>query len=252
MFLKLFGLIFFLCSIEHSFAWGLKGHQITVQIAEKFLTPKARKEIGKIFKQEGLSQHAYWADKVAYVKEWKYTAPWHYVSVSDEGEFENEDTSTPDNILKAIQFCSSSLSSDLSQEEKETRLKFLIHLMGDIHQPLHVGRKEDEGGNKVKVYFGKKSNLHSLWDTAFIEKQGLSSEEYVARLVTQNRSVDELNKSFDETILIKENLEHRSFIYSFKDLKIDEKYEKQALEVIEARLWLGGIRLAALLNKIFI
>lgn len=242
-------LLFFLIPRAH--AWGLKGHQITVQIAELYLTPKAKRELSKILGKKSLSEHAYWADKIAYTSEWKHTQPWHYISITDQGEYGSLDTPTPENILSALRLCILNLSSDMSASEKKNWLKFLIHFTGDIHQPLHMGRKEDEGGNKIAVIYGKKTNLHSIWDTGFIEKQELTSEDYVIRLRSQNRRTEDLKKNFDEQVLIKENLEIRPFVYSFKDAHIDPAYEAQAVQIIEERLWTGGIRLAALLNKIF-
>lgn len=242
--------ILFLHSGE-AHAWGFKGHQITALIAEGYLTPKAKKEISKILGKKPLSSHAFWADKVAYTPEWQHTQPWHYINITDLGEYEKLETSHPVNILTALRVCVLKLSSEIPDSEKVIWLKFLIHFVGDIHQPLHMGRKEDEGGNKIPMVYGKSLNLHSVWDTGFIEKQGLNSQAYVARLRTQGHKADELTMIFDEQVLIKENLEIRPFVYSFKDAQIDQAYEAKAVQIIDARLWTGGIRLAALLNSIF-
>lgn len=246
-------LILLLCALQssQSFGWGQKGHEITVQIAEKFLSKKAKAGIRKILKKETLTQGVFWPDRVAYTKDWKHTQPWHYINVTDEGQFTVHDSHNPENILSALRYCVAGLGSEASTEEKATLLKFFIHFLGDIHQPLHAGRKDDEGGNKISVFFIKKTNLHAVWDTGIIEKQGLTTEDYVARLVSQNRSTEELKGDFQEIVLIRENLEHRPFIYSFSEGTIDEKYEARALEIIDGRLWTGGIRLAAELNRIF-
>lgn len=244
-----FSILFFVSNKAH--AWGLKGHQITAQIAESYLTPKAKIEISKILGKKSLSYHAFWADKIAYTPEGKYTQPWHYINITDQGEFGSLNTPTPENILSALRLCVSNLSSDIPASEKKNWLKFLIHFVGDIHQPLHMGRKEDEGGNKIPMVYGKSLNLHSVWDTGFIEKLGLTPEEYVIRLRSQERKADELKMIFEEQVLIKENLEIRPFVYSFKDAQIDQAYEAQAIQIIDARLWTGGLRLAALLNTIF-
>lgn len=245
----LFSFLSILSSRAH--AWGFKGHQITAQIAELHLTPKAKKEISKILGKKSLSDHSFWADKIAYTPEWKHTQPWHYINITDQGEHESLDTPIPENILSIMRLCVLNLSSEMPASEKKNWLKFLIHFVGDVHQPLHMGRKEDEGGNKIPMVFGKSLNLHSVWDTGLIEKQGLTSAEYVTRLRSQEQKLDELKSKYDEQVLIKENLEIRPFVYSFKDGQIDQAYEAQAIQIIDGRLWTGGLRLAALLNSIF-
>jgi hypothetical protein len=109
-----------------------------------------------------------YADKVRSQEAYKYTAPWHYINMRpglNEHDFRDSVIKQQrDNVYSALHKCEKDLADPAkSREEKIFALKFIIHLMGDLHQPMHVSRSEDQGGNKIKVTFlGKPGNLHGL------------------------------------------------------------------------------------------
>lgn len=235
-----------------SFAWGPKGQEITVRIAENFLTPKVSAKLMKITSNQKLSSFATWADQARNSAEWKETDTWHYINVGDDGNYQHGPISSPLDVQDAIVFSFEKLNSNLPDEQKLIWLKFLIHFVGDIHQPMHIGREADRGGNSTIVDYGKKMNLHFLWDSAILESRNLSVNDYVMRLSAQSRPTTVLTQIFDANIVIKENFTLRPFMYNFKNNKISSDYEKQALEIIDDRLWIGGLRLAQLLNSLSI
>lgn len=230
---------------SYAFAWGPKGQQITVKVAEAYLTPSAKNKIAVILSGQSLSSFATWADQVRSTPEWSHTSTWHYVDVAD-AKIQDQ------NVMTAIDNAFEILTSSAENSEKEIWLKFLIHFVGDLHQPMHVGRPDDRGGNSTKVsYDGKNINLHALWDSSFIEKQGLDVDKFVVKLISQNRSMQYLTEEFDSQIVVDENLALRDFLYSFKGNKIDKVYEREAIKVTDDKLWMGGLRLASILNSVF-
>lgn len=230
------------------YAWGPKGQEITVIIAENHLTPNAKKGIQKIIGNNSrLSKFSTWADQARNSEEWSHTSGWHYINVEDSGSY----ITSPEDVTGAIEYSLDQLKSNISIAEKLTWLKFLIHFVGDLHQPMHVGKPQDRGGNSTMVNYGREMNLHFLWDSAIIDRQNLSVVNYVTKLNSRNMSRIPLQKIFTLDEIVKENLLHRKFVYSFKNRMIDQSYEKQSVLIIDERLWTGGLRLAQLLNQLF-
>jgi hypothetical protein len=134
-------------------------------------------------------------------------------------------------------------------------LKLLIHIVGDVHQPLHVGRPEDQGGNKIKVmWFGVSYNLHSVWDNQLINFQQLSYTEYakavnhISRQEKKEMSREPVSEWFWQSYQLAEKV--------YADIKqpeqkLDYKYNYDYLEALNRQLLRGGVHLAALLNEIF-
>lgn len=244
--------LFALCMIVHTslaLAWGPTGQTITVQIAEKFLTPQARQKVLQLTGNKALSSFAIWADGVRNTPDWGQTGVWHYINVDDRGNYQHESGGAPDDVLSALQFCIKNFKEG-NPNQRLDWLKFIVHLVGDIHQPMHVGNPNDRGGNETTVIYGKSMNLHFLWDSAMIDRSKLSPADYTARLISQSRPQNALKEMFDPNVVISENFALRKFLYSYKNGKIDGQYEQQALVIIDERLWTGGLRLASLLNSI--
>lgn len=153
-----------------SMAWGLLGHRIVGEIANSYLSPKAKAAIKEILGDESLAMCANWADFIKSDPSYNYLSPWHYVdfkagmSCEDVKKYLAIDTAT--DAYTKINFLVSELKKkNVAKEKKVMYLRLLVHIVGDIHQPLHTGHEEDQGGNKVYVqWFGQKTNLHSVWD----------------------------------------------------------------------------------------
>ncbi|HEV8079297.1 MAG TPA: S1/P1 nuclease, partial [Chitinophagaceae bacterium] len=165
-------------------AWGVLGHRIVGQIAESYLTPYAKKEVIKLLGTETIAMATNWPDFIKSDTTFNYLSRWHYINIKEGLTFKEVTT-----ILKAdtavdaytkINFLVKQLKNKLlTKEIKAFYLKLLIHIVGDIHQPLHVGRPDDQGGNKISVlWFNAPSNLHQVWDSRLIDFQQLSYTEY--------------------------------------------------------------------------
>ena len=134
-------------------------------------------------------------------------------------------------------------------------LKFLIHFVGDVHQPMHVGRDGDRGGNNITVeWFGRTSNLHSVWDSGIIDHQGLSYTEYVAFL--DRVTADEVTQwqSHPAAVWIQESQELREVAYGAMGSEtvpsLSWDYVNEMRPHLERRMVQGGIRLAGVLNRV--
>lgn len=248
--MKLFLFVLLSIQVKNASAWGPDGQTITATIAEKFLSPQAKLQVSRILQGASLASVAIWADKARNTPEWKQSGTWHYVDIDNFRKYTT--TSEPTNVMEAITLAEENLLSSSPETQKAVWLKFLIHFLGDIHQPLHVGKTADRGGNSTKVTFkGRSINLHALWDDAFIKERKLSIEQNVNRILSQGRDQSPLHEKFDSQVAVNENLALRNFVYSFSNGNIDSTYASKATEFTDARLWLGGLRLASVLNEIF-
>ena len=148
--------------------WGATGHRIVGKIAENYLTPKAKADIAQILGTESLAMASNWADFIKSDSNYDYLSPWHYSDMKQGlsfNEFKNElqhDTAT--NAYNKLNFLIKELKKkQLPADKKLLYLRLLIHIAGDIHQPLHIGKPEDLGGNRIRVlWFGDSTNLHSI------------------------------------------------------------------------------------------
>lgn len=232
-------------------AWGPEGQTVTVALAEKYLTPQAKAQISKIMNGVSLASVATWADQAKQGQEWSRTASWHYIDREDS-KVHKEALNEPTDVRDAITYCQEKLESTISDNEKMVWLKFLVHFVGDLHQPMHVGNPADRGGNNTKIsYKGKRVNLHALWDSVFIDEQKLDVNSYAEKLVRQSRPRKVLFETFNADVVIAENMNLRNYLYSFRSGEIDSQYATKAFEVTDERLWTGGVRLASILNEIF-
>lgn len=240
-------------------AWGSLGHRIVGQIAESYLTPAAKKEIQKILGTESIAMSSNWADFIKSDSTMDHLSPWHYVNIKgglsrDEvySYFKND---TITDAYTRLNFLIKELKNkNLAKDKKAMYLKLLIHIVGDIHQPLHVGRPGDRGGNDIKVtWFGSPTNLHSVWDSRLIDLQQLSYTEYTDAInhITPARRVllqkQKLIDWFYQSYQLAEKV--------YSDIKPDEKlgylYNYKFIGIVEQQMLIGGVHLAGLLNEIF-
>jgi hypothetical protein len=152
--------------------WGSKGHEIVAAIAETQLTDTARKRIKELLPRgTTLADASTWPDKAG--RQIPDMDAYHYVNLpKDTNTYDQQrDCKLRNCVMEAIAWYVQVLKSPAApRNEKRTALRFVAHLIGDIHQPLHAGFAEDRGGNSVEVRFnGRKENLHFLWDTAMVE-----------------------------------------------------------------------------------
>jgi hypothetical protein len=241
-------------------AWGVLGHRITGEIAKQYLSAKAKTEIRKILGNESIGMSGNWADFIKSDSTYRYLNNWHYINL-DSGLSRQDILSllksdTSSNVYTRINFLVNELKTKkLSPETKRMYLRLLIHFVGDLHQPLHVGRREDEGGNRVKVaWFGTPTNLHAVWDEYLINFQQLSYTEYTAAInytTLQQRQAwqkQPLSEWVVESYTIAQTL-YAEITQPDQRLRYD--YNFRHIATVNDRLLKGGVRLAGLLNSIF-
>ncbi|MDR1877625.1 MAG: S1/P1 nuclease [Flavobacteriaceae bacterium] len=256
-FLLVFLLMF--CT-AHLYAWSTVGHRIIAEIAERNLNRKAKKELKILLEGRSLAYWSTWADQIKSdtTGTWKDTFKWHYINFPSGLSFEEfsqqlENYAT-ENIYSAIKENQKKLKdTSLSINERRTALHFLIHLMGDLEQPLHVGRAEDMGGNKIEISWTfTNANLHYVWDSQLINYYKYSYTEYA--------SVLDIHSKKENKKLAEGNLEDwlfDSYLLAEKIYNEIEQYDKQEnqyayynKEVLEDQLLKGGLRLAKVLNEL--
>ena len=235
-------------------SWGLTGHRVVGQIAEGHLSKKARKEVKKILGTESLTDVANWMDHIKSEPKFDFMGPWHYCTVPDGKTYAEAGTPEEKDIIWALDKFKKDLQSDTSSlETKQLAIKSIVHLVGDLHQPLHVGNGEDRGGNDVKIqYFWQSSNLHRVWDSGIIDGQNMSYTEWVTKLnhATETQISDWQNDSVLDWADESKNL--RPSVYDIGDQKnLTYRYNYDHLAQVELRLLQAGIRLAGLLNEIY-
>lgn len=246
--------------ISHlAFCWGLTGHRVVAEIAQQHLSSKARKEIKKLFGSESLAWWSNWPDFIKSDSTWNHASSWHYIDLPGHTSKEEFITGlkalTRKNLYTQIQDMVAQLKDkSLPVKQRQEALRFLVHFMGDLHQPLHVGRDEDQGGNKIVVYwFDKKTNLHSLWDSMLIDYQQYSYSEYAKLLDIASK--EDVKKWQSGTLedWFYESHAVSDMIYDAtpNESKLSYKYNFQFQHVLDEQLLKGGLRLAAVLNAAF-
>ena len=255
--LLVFGVLLYLPA--QTMAWGMLGHRVVAQIAETNLNPKTKLALKGIMGNESLAMSSNWADFVKSDKNYDYLYNWHFVnfaaglSSTDINGLLKADTAV--NAFTKINFLVNELKKkNLPKAQKIIYIRLLVHMVGDVHQPMHTGRAEDKGGNDVKLtWFGKSSNLHSIWDTELVESQQLSYTEYTQAInfCSAKQKADwqnaPINAWITETYGMAQN------IYGGVTLgdKLSYRYIYDNLETVNTQLLKGGIRLAGVLNQIF-
>lgn len=245
-----------LLAVTNAYGWGKTGHRVTGAVAESFLSDDARQGIQAILGVEGLAESADWPDFMRSSPEefWQRDAsPFHYVTVPEGQTY--PDVGPPeegDGITALDQFSKTVKSSESSLEEKQLALRFIVHIIGDLHQPLHVGNGTDRGGNDFLVtFFGEVSNLHTVWDSKLLEDEQLSYSELSHWLIA--RITPEVFSQWNEPdplVWIAESAKIRDTIYpEQRDVRWDYIFKHR--HILRTRLSQGGVRIAAYLNQLF-
>ncbi|HEX6332689.1 MAG TPA: S1/P1 nuclease [Flavisolibacter sp.] len=243
-----------------SSAWGMTGHRIVGEIADKYITAKTRLAISKILGNETLAMSANWADFIKSDSNFNYLDPWHYVnfpkgcSYEEMKELLKKDTGV--NAHTRIIFLVNELKKPgLTMDKKKMYLRLLVHIVGDIHQPLHVSPEGTRGGNDIKVnWFSQATNLHTVWDTYLIDHQQLSYTEYVKAI---NFTTPAQRRKWQQEPLSLWLFESYTIASALHDEitqptpRLGYLYNYQHLHHVNEQLLKGGVRLAGLLNQIF-
>jgi len=244
------------------FAWGVTGHRVVAEIASHHLSPQARKAITALLGRQSMAMVANWPDFIKSDTTHKYdrTSPWHYLDFPancTRAQFDEviKAHATGDNLYAQTEALIKQLKDPAtSKEDKVFALSFLIHMIGDMHQPLHAGRDEDQGGNKIQVmWFDKQTNLHRVWDEHLIEFQQLSYTEYTNALDTATAATVKKIQGGTVADWIFESNQLSGKVYSLTHAndKLNYRYNFWFVNDLNNQLLKGGLRLAAVLNQIY-
>lgn len=241
---------------SNTWAWGKTGHRVTGKIAESYLSESAKQHINALFPNSSLAEISTLADEMRSNPStfWQKTAsPWHYVSVPKGKSYSQVTPPSEGDAVTALNNFVKTIKDDAaSNEDKKLALHFIVHIIGDLHQPLHAGNGTDRGGNDVKLkFFWEETNLHRVWDSQLIDKQQLSYSE-MASWLNNKITVEQAQQWLvsDPNIWIKESTQLRDTIYPESD-SISWDYQYKHIDTIKVRLQQGGVRIAAFLNKVF-
>ena len=240
-------------------AWGVLGHRTVARIAENHLTPKAKREVATLLADETLPLVSTFPDEIRPYSAFRYTAPWHYLDTTPKLPYPQYvstiDTMKQANAYRAIQQMRQQLqNAGKPRADRLFALKFLVHLVGDIHQPMHAGHADDQGGNKVLVKFqGKDLNLHSLWDSTLLDYEGLTYPELAqAYDHASPAQVREWQQTPVATWLFESyQLSEPLYAEAAQNSSFDYTYYPTHAALLHQRILQAGIRLAGLLNQIF-
>jgi hypothetical protein len=263
-------------------AYGPSGHRIAGALAEPLLCPAAVEEVARISGGRSLSELGVWADTIRDEPRWRNTGPWHYMNIDDGRPLSSYRHPPEGDVLGAIERSAEDLarasarssdtarssrtvpslrtarSSDIasSQGSALDALRFLIHFIVDLHQPLHVGRASDRGGNTIDVRYGATTvNLHRFWDTDVLEVAGLSRAEYERALAPRVAALAKRPQAFAPETWAAESLALRKDVYDFQGRArgpavLDGRYLEHADAITRERLSLAAVRVASTLNRV--
>ena len=256
--MRKFAVITVIAGCLPTFAWGPEGHSLVARIAEAQLTPAARGRVAAILGPDTtMASISSWADQVRPSR--ANTAPWHYIDIPiDKPHLDMaRDCPNGDCVIAKIEDFRKALNAPATAPAaRREDLMFLIHFVGDMHQPLHSSDNKDKGGNDVHVeFFGRRTNLHSVWDSGLLGRMGTEDQLFGALSTESARRARKWSKGTVESWAEQAHKAAQKTVYgrlpkvaAGAPVPIDAAYEKMADPLIREQIEKAGARLAAVLN----
>lgn len=237
-------------------AWSQKGHDVTAEIAERHLTPAAAAAVDSIFGGMSMVYWSNWLDNASHTPEYAYSKPWHYCNVDPGERYETRREAPDGDAVTALRYNIGILADSLrSTDDKALALKMLVHIMGDLHQPMHMGRKVDLGGNRIKVkHFGRDTNLHAVWDGSILESgHRWSYSEWADQIDRATPVQQAVMTAGNIDDWARHTYEVAQEVYADfpEGRQISYGHVARWTPVIEEQLLKAGLRLAHVLNTLF-
>jgi S1/P1 Nuclease len=246
-------------------AWGSEGHHIVADIAEQYLESATAQQVHELLAVENVTTLAAvstWADDIRTQR--PETAPWHYVNIpinppngTPPAYDPRRDCEKDDCVVAAIGRFETALRDKAAPPRQRLEaLKWLVHLVGDINQPLHCADNQDRGGNDVHVDFmGWRTNLHAVWDSGILAAAHIRDERAYALELAHSISPAEAEKWrsgtpadwADDSYGVARNLIYG--VWPHDPGALPDSYEQKGIYVVQVQLEKGGVRLAAVLNE---
>ena len=242
-----------LLSLTPGYCWGPTGHRATGLIAEQYLTAKAKKMITKILEGESIAIVGTWMDEIRSDSTYNYTTDWHWTTIPDGKHYADVEAKPDGKVVMMIEKIIVDLKSGkLTPKEERDFLRMLIHMVEDIHQPLHVGKPGDKGGNDVKLkWFRSDSNLHRVWDSEMIDDSKLSYTELAGSFVKPDAVTITKWQSASIRDWTEESMSYRPQVYDIGNGNLSYQYSYKYFAIAKLRMQQAGIRLAGVLNGIY-
>jgi hypothetical protein len=235
--------------------WGATGHRTIGKIAEDYLSSKAKRKIEELLDGQSLALVSTFGDDIKSDKRYNEFYTWHYINMPFDVKYEDSEKNESGDLVSGIEKCKQVLlDKNSKKEDKVFYLKLLVHLIGDLHQPMHVGRSEDKGGNDIQVrWFNDGTNLHSVWDSKMIEHYNMTFTELAGN--TDKISKEQIKYLQKGTVADWANETQQLAIKVYGSAEVGEKlgynYMYTNFELVRSQLQVGGVRLAQVLNTIF-
>jgi nuclease S1 len=243
------------CSVV--LGWGYEGHEIIALIAERYMTKSALSTASRLIDGATIDEVASWA--ISYRRDHPETGPWHYINIPlADSQIDTAHECSGGNCVigKTEQFLAVLRDPRASHQEKAEALEFVVHFVGDLHQPLHDEDDGDVGGNLRHVIFdGRRDNLHWIWDTGLLRDINQNPRAFAAELeshITNEERKEWESGSIEDWALDAHRIARR---VAYGDLSkghpavITLMYRHEADPVIELQLEKAGVRLAYVLNR---
>ena len=248
--------LFLMFPIKALDAWGPEGHRIVAIIAQDRLSPNTREIIRKEFNIKNLADVANWADVIK--KRDPKPDLKHYANIAEDAWTYNQMRDCPEKKCvteKIREFEIILADKNRPHPARKEAFKFLVHLVADIHQPMHLGNREDRGGNEIDVMFrGEHTNLHALWDSGLIFLEGNSLVQYAE--ILDARTTETEIRDWIKSYVVDWSNESRALVLKYgyplartEEAELTREYIERGRSVIEEQLRKAGIRLAHILNR---
>ena len=254
-----------LCSIP-SFGWGPKGHDVVASIAEKHLTRKTRKALNELLDGHSIVYYSSWMDNIQNSPYWENgynkTKTWHYANVDKGHTYQTMTRNEKGDVITGLEMITKEMTENyknLTDSMKVDYVKMIVHMVGDLHCPMHAGRLSDRGGNGTKVkWFGQPTNLHSVWDSKMIDSaRRWGYTEWTDQLDRAGRKEIKALQQGTYEEWFADTVKYAAEIYEYVEEKAGEtpnlsyQFVYDFSPVLEDRLVTAGYRLAHVLNTIF-
>ena len=245
-----------------AWGWGQTGHRIVGEVAERHLSDHAARQIAALLDGDGLAELSTWPDDIRSDPSWDRAKPWHFLSIDDQETLATTARDPQGDVLEALQRLEAVLRDPQAERaSKVEALRFYVHFVGDVHQPLHVGRRGDRGGNSIKVkWFRQPSNLHSVWDSGLIDSENLSFTEFTRFIDDRSPRQVAAWQAAPYEEWVREAFCLRGAVYDFgreapatagAEPELGFGYAFAKMGTVKEQLVKAGVRLAARLDAIF-
>ncbi len=246
-----------LAAVNLSFAWGPKGHAVVADIAARHISKKTAQKIDAVLGGETMVEVSSWADNVRKDPRYAHTATWHFVNVDPGYTYQTMPKDPAGDVYVKLLEITEALKSDtLSAEQEKVNLMLLIHLVGDLHCPMHVGHRDDLGGNRIPVqWFGQPTNLHSVWDSKLVDACRPWSYSEWTENIDRNLTPEQIRRITQPSVMewMEQTMALCEDIYANTPSEGNYSYDYsfQYAPAVKQQFLQAGLRLARLLEEIY-